>query len=255
MDISRFKRDKSHNDWVNWLSDDPPEPEVKEKLDKSSQQQDNADQPISSQTEPPAVKKSPNEPNIVINLKIPKLKLPKPAKIKPPKLPVLPRKYLVIICVALAILGIFGYHWHQNSGSNRKTAQQNAQSANAQPSFKPAVPSNKPQLSSTGKKDTAYDSTRGVYSYSDALLGTSLTVSEQALPSNFKSADEAVASIAAQMGAKDKMYFNGGTAYMATDSKSNSQNIVASVNGLLILINSPFKHRTLDWEIYLNSLR
>jgi hypothetical protein len=255
MDISRFKRDKSHDDWVNWLSDDPPEPEAKAKLDESQRHQDDTDWPISSQAEPPAIKKSQDEPNIVINLKIPKLKLPKPAKIKPPKLPVLPRKYLVVICVALAILGIAGYFWHQSSGSNGKTAQQTGQSANTQLSFKPVVPGNKPQLSSIGKKDTAYDSTRGVYSYSDALLGTSLTVSEQALPSNFKSADEAVASIASQMGAKDKIYFNGGTAYMATDSKSNSQNIVASVNGLLILINSPFKHTTQDWEIYLNSLR
>lgn len=199
--------------------------------------------------------------DVIINLNFPKLRLstlPKPT-LRVTKLPSPRHKFIISRRTRaglglLAVLAIAGLIWQITSpaGSQPKPAAKTA--AAAVQTFTPVFPKDKPELASDPDK-TAYDSTRGVYSYSDSLLGTSLIVSQQAMPSSMGSPEQAIPKVAASMGAKDPLAVAGGLAYMSTDPKTGSQVIVTSAKGLLIFIQSPFRHSAADWKNYIESLR
>jgi hypothetical protein len=123
------------------------------------------------------------------------------------------------------------------------------------PKFAPVTPASKTDLAAGKAGQTAYDTQHGTFSYSDTLDGHQLTVSQQPLPTKFKSAQDAVTSIAKDLKATQPILTKQGTAYAVTDPKANSQTIVYSLNNLLIFINSPFTHQSSEWVSYLNNLK
>jgi hypothetical protein len=154
---------------------------------------------------------------------------------------------------AVLVLSIGTYHFLPLSKA-KKAHVSDIAGASIPLSFKPAAPKDKPDLADLKKGETAYDSTRGTYSYADALLGNQLVVSQQAVPSKFSSPDEAVAAVAKSISATESLDTKKGQAYMKTD-KSGAQVIVLSMKGLLILIQSPFRHAANDWIGYIDNLQ
>jgi hypothetical protein len=187
--------------------------------------------------------------------------MPKLPKSKP-KLPAWPYRRLAIrvglIVVLLAaslgvyklISGVLEAKPKLATGSHQSGA-----ATSVKPPFTPVAPKDKPELAQGGSDKTAYDGNRDVYSYTDSLLGTSLTVSQQVRPPNFASAQQAVSQVAKSAGAREPIQFKDGTAYLSTDAKTGAQTIIASVKELLIFIQSPYRHSAQDWQAYLDSLQ
>jgi hypothetical protein len=211
---------------------------------------------------PPA--RLPAANNVTININFPKLHLPLSRLKKLPKIkPRLPTWRYKLILKRLAGIGVvlacglivYGVVSHIESKSGKKVTADSSTAKAAVPSFTTAVPKNRPELANAANNPkAAYDSNKGVYSFQDTLLGTTLIVSEQALPANFSSAEQAVAQIAKSAGARDVINTGGVPAYMKTEASNGSQTIVTSVKGLLIFIQSPFRHSADDWKIYLQTL-
>lgn len=155
----------------------------------------------------------------------------------------------VVLCSSLLVYGVIAHI--QNKADKKVTAAPTAQAA--APSFEPVVPKDKPELAKAANNEkAAYDTNRGVYSFQDTLLGTTLIVSQQPLPEKFDSAEQAVRQVAGSLGAKEAI--GGGMAYMKTEAGNGSQTIVTSVKGLLIFIQSPFRHSAADWKNYIETL-
>jgi hypothetical protein len=155
-----------------------------------------------------------------------------------------------------------GNHLWQTHTKQRQAALEAAAAAKvasakivAKPKFAPVTPASKSDLAQGKDGQTAYDTLHNTFSYTDTLAGQQLTVSQQPLPSKFKSAEEAVTSIAKDIKATQPILTKQGTAYAMTDPKSNAQTIVFSLNNLLIFINSPFTHQSGEWINYLNNLK
>lgn len=121
--------------------------------------------------------------------------------------------------------------------------------------FTPVVPRNKPDLATPQAGKSAYDSKKNVFSYTDTLKGTGLVVSEQPLPKQFKSGDEAVVSITKNLNANEAIKTATGKGSIATDAKSQAQTVVYTSDNLLIFVQSPFVHPLSEWQLYLASLK
>lgn len=124
----------------------------------------------------------------------------------------------------------------------------------AQPQFKVVIPKSRPELATATAGTAAYDAKRNSYSFSDSFQDRTILVSQQPVPSNFKTDSEALTKIAQQLGTKEVMATSKGPAYLGTDSKSGQQTIVFVTKGVLIFIQSPFSYNALKWQPYLEAL-
>jgi hypothetical protein len=169
--------------------------------------------------------------NVTININFPKLRAPKIQLPKSrPELPKLPYKLIakrlggvaVILLCAFIIHGVINHV----EGKGKKVAAAPSGPRATAPGFTPVVPKSKPQLASAVNNTlAAYDDQRKVYSFQDTLLGTSLIVSEQALPAKFSSGGQAVSQIAGSMGAKTPIDTAAGPAYLKTEASNGEQTI------------------------------
>jgi hypothetical protein len=231
----------------------PPQPQPPRRLPIQDTSYVKSDyRSTAGQGQPPPLTK---DTNISININLP--------KIHRPHLPKLPYKRIsaVIIIALLCIAGGWlGYHYINQARLNHRIEEAAHAAADAdipkltKPNFTPLVPSNQPNFSSVGQ-EAAFDATKDVYSYQDSLDGTQFTLSQQPVPANFSSAKDAVQSVAKSLSASTALITKTGTAYLATDSQSNSQIIVYTVDDLLIFIQSPFTHPGSDWVNFLNTLK
>jgi|GEM_PF-5424630 len=127
--------------------------------------------------------------------------------------------------------------------------------AAAGPKFNPAVPESKPQLATVHTGTSSFEPKHNVYSYSDSLRNNGIIVSEQPIPSNFSSNEQALTTVAKSLNATQSVTVGSTKAMIATNSKSNSQTVVYVYQDLLIFIQSPFTHTSPDWQAYLSSLK
>lgn len=166
----------------------------------------------------------------------------------------------VVILVAAGFVGLQLQHSAQTKtaklAAKQVTDKASTAAVNAQPTFTPIQSSQAtPAAGTATQKQTSYDGTKNTYSFTDTVSGKSILVSQQPVPAKFKSATEAVATVAQSLGAKESTTTSNGTAYIATDEKSNSQTVVFTKNELLLFIQSPFKHSATEWSSYINSLK
>jgi hypothetical protein len=197
--------------------------------------------------------------NISIQISMPKL-----PEFHWPTLPTLPYKRIAIwsaaVIASLAVL-VGGFliakhmFYHPKPAVAISTGSAALASTLAKPTFVPVAPKTKPQLAEAQSRATAFDGKRDSYSYTDAFQGMPFTVSQQPLPANFSSATQAVAMVAKSIGATATLKTLGTIAYEATDTKSQSQTIVFSIDNLLIFIQSGFTHDSNTWENYIASLQ
>jgi hypothetical protein len=177
------------------------------------------------------------------------------------------QRRLLIGASAVAILLVAGLIGMQlQHAAHTKSAELAAQlitdkannvAVNSQPTFTPVQSSQAltPAAGAATKQQTSYDGSKNTYSFTDTVGGKSILVSQQPVPNKFKNATEAVMTVAQSLGANESTSTDDGTAYIASDSKSNSQTVVFTKNNLLLFIQSPFKHTGNEWSSYINSLK
>lgn len=263
IDRNRFRTGgRQKVDWSDWLSNDPPPASVNQELRRKRVAAANQYQPRAAQpmTVKPPVASAEAPPNVTININVPKFNLPKIKIKKLPRLslPAINYRRLGVSLVALLFIasGVwFGFgkiHNHSTASSDKAV---DYVSDRTTPSFTPVAPKDEPQLAKFSPNVTHYDGHHDTYSYSDLLPGGHITVSEQSMPTKFGQGSQGLAALAVSMGATQPIVTNKGTAYINTDPKSGSQVIVFSLNGLLILINSPYGHSSGTWKSYIENLQ
>ena len=95
-----------------------------------------------------------------------------------------------------------------------------------------------------------------VYAYGDRIDGISITVSEQPLPDDFTSDPNAkIAALAKQFNATKMLITNSDSVGYVGTSVQGVQSIVATKQGLLILIRSVQPITDTQWGTYLNTLQ
>lgn len=100
-----------------------------------------------------------------------------------------------------------------------------------------------------------YDETKKVASYNDTLTGVPITISQQPLPSGFKTDPSGeVAKLATQINANEKISTVDTVAYSGLSIKG-PQTVVFVKNDLLIFIIAQKKIETLDWIKYIESIK
>ncbi|MDB5160657.1 MAG: hypothetical protein JWO96_37 [Candidatus Saccharibacteria bacterium] len=257
MDRNRYRYSR-RDDWFDWwLSDEPPGLEARQKIRQKRVERANTYRPREMVGAP--VVNAPTPTNITINLQFPKIKIPaaRLAKLRS-SIPVLPYRRIVVSCTLICLIGLaglFGYRHFRSPSHSQSPNQTASHIIRSSPSFQPIVPKDKPELATLGNSKTAYDGSKDVFSYIDTFQNFQLTISQQPLPTSFGTAQAAIDRVAASIGARETIGYNSGTAYAKTDNKANSQSLVLSLNGLLIFIQSPFRHSAFDWTYYINSLQ
>lgn len=94
-----------------------------------------------------------------------------------------------------------------------------------------------------------------VFAYSDSINGTTINVSQQAIPESFKTnIPENVAELAKSYNATATIDANGTTVHIG-DSAKGPQSVIFTKSNLLIMIKSQQKIPAEAWVRYINSLK
>ena len=200
----------------------------------------------------------PASTTVNINVSLPKIHAP---KVRIPKIHISRRLMLIIAILFLGVAVIVGTifvakHFFIHPKPVVSMAAGVGQLALASPTFKPVIPSAKPQLAQAGKGGASFDGTKNSYSYEDDISGTPFVVSQQPLPSASSNPQSIINKIAASLGAKLSFKLpNGTTGYIATSSQSQNQTIVFTMNSVLIFIQSAFNHPVQQWQQYIATLQ
>ncbi len=283
----KHKKDKQNKDWLDWwLSDEAPPPEVESKLnipyipppEESLPRQELPPEPVAT--------------NITVNVNVPKVSKDDLQKLKN-RLQQRDITRAAGFAVGMMLLGLGAHSFvfkspapvsapqaHKvlsASTSNTSTPAQtitispsasqvlspqaptntlntsNTSTAN-KASFQPVAPASEPDLGQYAFIKTSYDSASGIYTYMDTVDGTTISVSEQQIPSNYSSPQDAVDKAAALINASHRISTKAGTAYVYSNPKTSAQTLVFSVKGLILSINSEIPHTDGVWQNYINSL-
>jgi hypothetical protein len=134
-------------------------------------------------------------------------------------------------------------------------ASAKAQTTPVKPAFTPLAPVDSTNNGAHGTPQVAYDAKRNTYSFTDTIKGNAIVVSQQPIPTTYKTAVDAVSKIAVSLKATEAVNASSGTGYIATDPKSHAQTVVFSKNNLLVFVQSPFTHASAEWQTYINGLK
>ncbi|HSE61277.1 MAG TPA: hypothetical protein VLA88_03200 [Candidatus Saccharimonadales bacterium] len=164
----------------------------------------------------------------------------------------LERKKMALVGGAIvATIVIFGV-LPQLNGS-KKPSSQVLSGQNAAPSFTVISPNSDIKNTTSGK--VAFDSGRGVASYTDNVDDINITVSQQALPERFKKDPLGeLGKFAESIYAKDKMELDSTTAYSGVSIKG-PQTTVFIKNDLLVFIMAEKKLSSEALRNYIQSLK
>lgn len=201
---------------------------------------------------PPSPKKSAPK-TISLEIKLPKLRVPKLSKLHLSRLPIRKFDYKLLLCIVgiliLAVGGVFINRNHKLNNGGDQTAQIQ------QPDFKAAVPIDKPELAKVQGATSTYDPEKRVLSYTDTFMDETFTVSQQVLPDNFKTDAGALDKLVSSLGPKKVIIdTNHGPVYVSTNPKTNEQIVVFTTDKLLIFIRSSLKVEDTTWKEYINKL-
>lgn len=131
---------------------------------------------------------------------------------------------------------------------------QHSHSRSARPDYKTVAPYNKSSQELGGWKRVSPPDQDPVFAYSDTLKGVSISVSQQPLPSSFRTnTKEKVAELAKKFNATNKIDAFGTPAYIGTSAKG-PQSVILTKSSLLIMIKSQGKIPDQSWAEYIQSL-
>jgi hypothetical protein len=126
------------------------------------------------------------------------------------------------------------------------------------PPFTVVVPSSKPKLATPDGVHAAYDGNKNVYTYSDSIGQDGFVVSQQPIPDQFNTAEDAISSIGPKIygptATSHTVATHAGEAYVTVSSKG-AQTVVFSVHNLLMFIQSSHDFSDIEIEDYVNLLQ
>ena len=194
---------------------------------------------------------------LVVQLSMPKLKLPKLAKRLPWGKMVLVFGMLLVAC--MAVWGAVSFWPHKESS----TAQRNGSggstgvldSQTTQPDYPTVLPAGKSIAQLGGWGRVSPPDQAAVFAYADKLSDVPISVTEQPLPANFRADPQSsVTALAQQSGATQVLSAGDSTMHLATTTKG-VQEVFLVKNNLLILIRANGKIPDQQWTQYIKSLQ
>lgn len=196
--------------------------------------------------EPVRTTEEPKKVQVSLNLTLPKLKLPKLPKISKKQLKIGSATAAILGISILASLAIF------NRGNKPTDANDVLADTAQEPTFDTLLPSGKREETTSGK--LGYDPERKVASFTDNIGTTTITVSQQPLPDQFKiNTDEEVKKLAEGFSANDVINESNPKAYLGTDV-SGAQTVIFHKNNLLVFILSSKSIEKDLWAEYITKL-
>ncbi len=198
-------------------------------------------------------RKASGEPQeIAISLSLPKA--PKLPKRLPGYKSEYKKQYIVgvsLLAIPLLVLSIGLFAHNSATKDSKKTDVLGQKTVAAKPDFSTIKPT------TTENQATAlkYDASKKVATFNDVLASVPITVSQQPLPSDFKSDPTGkVENLAKQFNANDKISVSDATAFSGISIKG-PQTVIFTKNDLLVFIFADKKIDTLTWSKYIESMR
>jgi hypothetical protein len=188
---------------------------------------------------------------IAISLSLPKA--PKLPKKLPGYKPEYKKQYIAgvsLLVLPLLILGVGLFAHQATKKDGKKTVVLGQKTVVAKPDFTTI----KPTTIENQATELKFDASKKVASFNDVLSNVPITVSQQPLPSDFKSDPTGkVESLAKQFNANDKMSVSDATAFSGISIKG-PQTVIFTKDDLLVFIIADKKIDTLIWEKYIESM-
>ncbi len=198
-------------------------------------------------------KKTARSKEMVVNISLPKLRLP---KFKPKKLPKISKKWLIVTVLAavLAVAGFAAFKLFIQDEPKVVHGVLSEGEVSQTPDFATVLPEGKDVEDLGGWARISPPDKDPAFAYVDVLDGIQLNVSQQQLPDNFKQdKDGELAKLAEQFSANQKITMGENVVYIGTSSKG-PQSAITSIGGLLILIKSSGPLTNDQWSGYIASL-
>lgn len=173
----------------------------------------------------------------------------------------LPRKTKLIggTMIAIALVGLGGYYW-LNGNSTTTAIDPHATDAlpdlvRGTPEYATILPAGKTIESLGGWTRISPPGKDPVFTYTDTIGGSSINVSQQPLPDDFrKDTAKKVEQLAIDFNANEKATVGSTVVHIGT-SATGVQSVIFYKGNLLILIKSTAKIQTNQWTQYISSLQ
>lgn len=198
-------------------------------------------------------KKTAGVKEVVFNISLPKLRLP---KFKPKKLPKISKRWVIAagLAVLLAAAAFATYKLFIQDEPKVVQGVLAEGEVSQTPDFATVLPEGKDVEDLGGWARISPPDKDPAFAYVDVLDGVQLNVSQQQLPNNFKQdKDGELAKLAEQFSANQKITVGENVVYIGTSSKG-PQSVITSIDGLLILIKSSGPLNNEQWSGYIDSL-
>lgn len=227
--------------------------EDKRKAEKKAQRKEKFSKLFKRKQAPPAAPTNiPRE--IVLNISIPKVKLPKLPK---PRFAKHKKRLLtaggVVVALAVVATGYAAYEvWVKRHISGKRVLT--AEGAVQTPQYQTVLPDGKNIGDLGGWARVSPPDKDPVFAFADHIGNVRITVSQQPLPKSFEGdIADSVAEAAKQFGANDTIKMGDVTAYIGTSIKG-PQSVVLTKSALLLLIRSDSKISDDEWARYIQTL-
>lgn len=135
------------------------------------------------------------------------------------------------------------------SGTEKAPATAVSAAERTEPDYRPLVPS------AEKASATRYDAKRNLVSYTTTFSGVRITVSQQAVPANFKKDSESMVKAADSIGAKQRIETARGALYIATNEEVGNQLAVFTEQNVLLFIHTDRKLDDMSWKSFIELLQ
>ncbi len=232
----------------NWLEEDPEWKELRRRVEgqkpaKIAPLPKKAPSP--STTEALVAKKKRKNIKVSLDISVPKL----------PKFPRFTQMQLRLgaIVGTVVVIGVIGILVLGSKGRNSGQEGSGVLGGSVQePEFDTVLPDGKKEEVVSGK--VGYDPSKKVASFQDTIGPVNITVSQQALPENFKAQpDDEVKKLAESFSANEVITESNPKAYVGTSVKG-PQTVIFHKNNLLVFIQSDRSVDKSEWAAYITRL-
>lgn len=152
---------------------------------------------------------------------------------------------LLPIVILVAVFVVFGKS--DDAGLNGTSGSVSA-IERSEPDFLPLTP--KAEEASTKR----YDSKKNLVSYTTSFSGTRITVSQQALPSNFTKDPKALDKAAVNIGASQRIETDRGPVIVGSDAESGEQLAVYAGENVLLFLHTDTNLDPAAWKSFIELL-
>jgi hypothetical protein len=199
------------------------------------------------------IRRTGHGPGISITVQLPALKRPTPQKLTA-KVPgsAAPRKKRVfwpVLAVPVILFIAFVVFAGPDKHTKKAPAAPVAAADRTEPDYKPLLPS------ADAASTPSYDAKRNLVTYTATFSGARLTISQQALPSNFTKDPTAVMKAADSIKATDHIETAKGILYVGTNEAAGDQMALFADKTVLVFVHSDRRLDEASWKAFIELLQ